>query len=130
MRALLSFFLSFSGKFIPKVCSLILGEILAVFVKTLAADGKYPAQNCENLQVPIHMQLSQKGKGFLNFSFHFWNVHQVLNILEKRMIVIANLFSKLETVKILLRPLSKKRCFRRRLDSQHVKASQILAKSP
>ena len=71
MRALLSCFLSFSGKFIPKVCSLILGEILAVFVKTLAADGKYPAQNCENLQVPIHMQLSQKGKSFSQFFFQF-----------------------------------------------------------
>ena len=46
------------------------------------------------------------------------------------MIVIANLFRKLETVKILLRPLSKKRRFKSRFASQYVKASQILAKSP
>ena len=46
------------------------------------------------------------------------------------MIVIANVFKKLETVKILVRPLSKKRCFRTRFDNQHVKASQIQAKSP
>ena len=46
------------------------------------------------------------------------------------MILIANVFPKLETVKILLRPLSKKRRFRTRFDSEHVKASQTLAKSP
>ena len=46
------------------------------------------------------------------------------------MIVIANVFPKLETVKILLRPLPKKRNSRTRFDSQHVKASQIHAKSP
>ena len=45
------------------------------------------------------------------------------------MIVIANVFAKIETLKILLRPLSEKRRFRTRLDSQHVKASQIIAKS-
>ena len=46
------------------------------------------------------------------------------------MIVIANVFSKLQTVKNLFRPLSKKLRLRTRFDSQHVKASQILAKYP
>ena len=46
------------------------------------------------------------------------------------MIVIANLFPKLGTLNILVRPLSKKRRLRTRFDSQHVKVSQILAKSP
>ena len=46
------------------------------------------------------------------------------------MIVIGNVFPKLETVKILVSPLSKKRRLTRRFDSQHVKASQTLAKSP
>ena len=46
------------------------------------------------------------------------------------MIVIANVFPKLETVKILLRPLSKKRRFRTSFDSHHVKASQKLVKPP
>ena len=75
------------------------------------------------------MQLSQKRKSFLNFFYHFWNLKKNLNILEKRMIVLANAFPKLETVKILLRRLFKNRCFRTRFDSQHVKVSQILAKS-
>ena len=50
------------------------------------------------------------------FLFHFWNVQQSLNILEKNMIVIANVFLKLQTVKILVRPLSKKRRFRTGFD--------------
>ena len=46
------------------------------------------------------------------------------------MIVIANVFPKLQTVKILVRALSKKGRFTKRFENQHVKASQILAKSP
>ena len=46
------------------------------------------------------------------------------------MIVIANVFLKLQTMKILDRKLSKKRRFRKRFDGQHVKVSKILAKSP
>ena len=44
------------------------------------------------------------------------------------MIVIAPLFRKLQTVKDLIRPLSKKHRFRAPFDSQHVKASQTLVK--
>ena len=39
--------------FIMKMCPLVLGEILGVFLNTLTSDGKYPLQGCENLQVPI-----------------------------------------------------------------------------
>ena len=46
------------------------------------------------------------------------------------MILIANVFPKLQTMKILVRPLSKKPHFRRRFDSQRVKTSEIVAKSP
>ena len=44
------------------------------------------------------------------------------------MIVIPTLFRKLQTVKDLVRPLSKKHRFRRPLDSEHVKGSQSLVK--
>ena len=67
-------------------------------------------------------------KLFQNFLFHFWNLPQILNIFKKRMIIIANVFPKLGIVKIWFRLLSKKRCFRTRFDSQHVEASQTLAK--
>ena len=45
------------------------------------------------------------------------------------MIVIRTLFRKLQTVKDLVRPLSKKHRFRTTFDSQHVKQSQTLLKS-
>ena len=45
------------------------------------------------------------------------------------MIVIATLFRKLQTVKDLVRPLSKKHRFRAPFDSQHVKGSHTLVKS-
>ena len=126
MRTILSCFFSFSGKLIWIISSLVLGEILGVFVNTLTADVKYPAQGCENLQVPIQMQLSEKGKTFLNFLFDFWILHQILNILKEKMIVIANVFPILQTVKVSVRPLSKKRCVRTRFYIQDVKASKML----
>ena len=43
---------------------LVLDEKLGVLVNTLTADGKYPVQVCENLQVPIQMQLSEKRETF------------------------------------------------------------------
>ena len=50
------------------------------------------------------------------------------NFLKKK-ILTANLFPKLQTVKDLFRPLSKKRRFRTPFHSQHVKGSQTLMKS-
>ena len=60
-------------------------------------------------------------KHFVIFLFHFWNLHQTLNILKKKMVVTTTLFQKLPTVKDLIRQLSKKHCFRTPFDSQHVK---------
>ena len=45
------------------------------------------------------------------------------------MIVLATLFRKLQTVKDLVRPLSKKHRFGTPVDSQHFKDTQILLKS-
>ena len=120
--------LSFAMKLIWNMSPLLLGEMLRMFVNTLAIDLMYPVQGCENLQLPIQMQLSEKQKSFSNFLLHLRNLHRILNILTKKMIVIANVFPKLQTVKILVRPLSKKRRFRTRFDSEHVKASQMPAK--
>ena len=46
------------------------------------------------------------------------------------MIIIANEFPKLQTVNNFVRPLCENSRFRTRFDSQHVKGSQKLAKSP
>ena len=69
-------------------------------------------------------------KLFLNFLFPFWNLHQILRILKKKMMVIANVFSKLQTVKNFVTKLCKKGRFGTRLNSRHVKGSRIPAKSP
>ena len=67
-----------------------------------------------------------------NFSislFPWFNIHQILNIFKKNKIVIANVFSKWQTVKDLVGLLSKKRRFTTSFDSQHVKGSQTIVKS-
>ena len=43
------------------------------------------------------MQLSWNEKFFINFLFHFRNLHYILNILKDKMIVVANVFPKLQT---------------------------------
>ena len=50
---------------------LVISEILEVFVNTLTADDKYPVQDCENLQLLIQMQLSEKRKTFSEFFVPF-----------------------------------------------------------
>ena len=42
-----------------------------MLVNTLTLDGKYPVQDCENLQFPIHTELSEKGKTFSQFFVPF-----------------------------------------------------------
>ena len=43
---------------------LVLGKILGVYVNTLTANAKDPVQDCQNLQLPFQMELSQKQKRF------------------------------------------------------------------
>ena len=60
---------------------------------------------------------------FSEFFLSFLKYTTILNILRKRMMVIAKIFPKLHAVKILVRPLYKNRRLRTRFDSQYVKAS-------
>ena len=50
-------------------------------------------------------------KLFLNFLFHFWSLHQILDISKKNMMVIGNVFRKLQTVKNFVTRLCKKGSF-------------------
>ena len=43
---------------------LVLVEILGLYVNTFTANAKYPVQDCENLQLKIQIQLSEKRKIF------------------------------------------------------------------
>ena len=99
------------------MCPLVLGEVFERFVNTLTADGKYPDQDCQKLQLPIQMQLSEKSKKNSHFFSHFSNLDQILNILKEQVIVIANVFRKLETVKSFVRTLFKGSHYRRRFYS-------------
>ena len=65
-----------------------------------------------------------------NFPFNFCDPHQILNILKKNLIVHANVFPKLQTVKDLVRSLSKKCRFRTSFDNQDITGSQTLVKFP
>ena len=114
---------------------LVLVKVLVVFVNELTADDKYPVQDCENFQLPIQMILLEKRKTFSQFFFFFFFFFTFLEstsnfkLFEERIIVIANLFPKIETVKMLVRRLSKKCRCRTRFGSRHEKRCQILAKS-
>ena len=46
---------------------LLTRQILGLLVNTLAADGRYPVVNKENITIPIQMQLSQKQNTFSKF---------------------------------------------------------------
>ena len=71
----------------------------------------------------------QNKKYFPGFLFHLWNLHQISNILQKKKIVIANVFPKLATVQGLVTPLTIQRRLKTSFDSQHVKRYQTLVKS-
>ena len=107
---------------------LVLGEILGVFLNTLTSDGKYHVQGCENLQLKFQCNYLKNKNIFSNF-VPFLESTSNFEHFEKKMILIANVLPNLETVKILLKPLFKKRRFRTPFDSQHVKASQMLSTS-
>ena len=119
-------FLSFSGNLIWNMSPLVLREVLWVFPNTLTANGKYPFQDCQNLPLPIQMLLSGNEKFFQYFLFDFRNLHQILYISKKRMIVTANVFPKSMTVKNLVRTLSIEHRFRGRFDSEMWKRPKYL----
>ena len=50
---------------------LLLGKLLGVFVNTMTSDVNYPIQDCENLQLPIEMQLSKNRKTLSQFFVPF-----------------------------------------------------------
>ena len=81
---------------------LVICKVLGMFVNILTADDKCFLLNRDNLRHPIQMQLSDKQKKIINFFRIFWNLNEILNILKKRTKLIADLFSKLRTLKTFL----------------------------
>ena len=75
------------------------------------------------------MELSLKPRIFSDFFVQFLESTSNFKHLKKKMIAIPSLFWKLQNVKDLIRPLSKKHVCRTFFDSQHVKGSKTLVKS-
>ena len=67
---------------------------------------QYPVQDCETLLLPIQMQLSEKRKPFSRFFLPILESKSNFKHFEENNDVIANVFPKLDTVKILVRPPS------------------------
>ena len=74
-----------------------------LFVHTLPAGHKFSLLNKEKLTQPIQMQLSEKQKTFSQFLINFGNVYQILNIFEKKVTLIADVFWKLRNPKNIAR---------------------------
>ena len=68
-------------------------------------------------------------KLFLNFFLNFRNLHEILNIINKKMSFIADLFAILRTPKNVVRYMSKKSRFKGPFDRQHGKRVQALLRS-
>ena len=111
-----------------KISPFVLSYILGLLGNILTANEKYPLRQYENLLTPVQMQLSLKLKSFWIFFFHFWKIISILNIYKKKMIVIPTFCRKLQTLRNLVRPRSKKHRFKNPFYSQHVQGSQILVK--
>ena len=64
-------------------------EIFRLFVNTLTRDVKDSRRNMQIFWQQFQTLLSQKKKTFLVFLLHFWNVHEIYNILKKEKSIIA-----------------------------------------
>ena len=113
---------------ICKIYPLVTGYIVGVLRNSLTANDKYPVRDCENLSSLIQMRLSLKRSTFIYSFVPFLEYTLNFKHFEKKTMVIATFFRKLQTVKDLVRQLSRKYGFRTPLDSQHVKESQSFVK--
>ena len=70
-------------------------EILGHFVNTLTANYEYSCSNRENLPLPIQIKFSKTSYTLVLFFLHFWNLHEISNVLVKKMSYIGQVFLKL-----------------------------------
>ena len=69
--------------------ALVIPEIFRLFVNTLTPDVKYSRRNMQNFWQQLQTCLSQKRNTFFDFLLHFWNVHDIENILKKKKSTLA-----------------------------------------
>ena len=58
-------------------------------VNTLTPDDKYSRRYMQIFGQQLQTSLSQKRKAFVNFLLHFWNVHEIYNILKREKNILA-----------------------------------------
>ena len=101
-----------------------------MFCHLLTANDKDPFGYLGNFLSPTQLELSLKPISFSDFFYPFLeSTSNFKHFEKKKIIVIGTLLRKLQAVKDLVRPLSKKDRFRTPFDSQHLKGSQTLLKS-
>ena len=69
--------------------ALVTSEVFRLFVDTLTSDVKYSRRNMQIFWKQFQTLLSQKRKIFFDFLLHFWNVHEIENILRKIKSILA-----------------------------------------
>ena len=81
---------------------LVLRKILGLFVNTLSEDDKYCLLYNDNLLQPIQILLSQKQKTFSQFFSAFLKSTLNFEHFEKKINLIADIFPKLPSTKIVI----------------------------
>ena len=69
--------------------ALVTSEIFRLFVKTFTPDVKYSRRYMQIFWQQFQTPLSQKRKTCFVFLLHFWNVHDIENILKKKKSILA-----------------------------------------
>ena len=69
--------------------ALVASEIFRLFVNTLTPDDKYSRRYMQIFWQQLQKPLSQKGMLFFDFWLHFWNAHEIYNILKKKKSILA-----------------------------------------
>ena len=82
---------------------LVLRKILGLFVNTLSEDDRYFLLYKDNLLQPIQILLSQKQKTFSRFFSPFLKSTLNSEHLQKKINLIADVFPKLPSPKIVIR---------------------------
>ena len=82
---------------------LVLWKILRPFVNTLSEDDKYCLLYKDNLLQPLQILLSQKQKTFSEFFSAFLKSTLNFEHFQKKMTLIADVFPKLPSPKMVIR---------------------------
>ena len=105
----------------------VICKIFRLFANTLTPDDKYFLCNSPNLSQPIQIQLSKKKKGFSQLFAQFLKSASNFEQFEKITSLIGYLLPKLQTLKNLVRPMSKQPRYTTPFDSHSVKDFYTLA---